>query len=96
MSILPEHVKAVCIVPRMVWGQFVPAPPPPRGLASLGPNGQGVAMQPFDRSTVHHELRIRVGGISDEMYCIFCGEIGTPEEWAERIRATFVPAAKGG
>ena len=83
---LSENVKPICIVQRIVWGQWLPAPSMRSGPLTVS-NQQAIQMLPQERATQHHELRMT--GLSQydyEMFCIFCGEVGTQKEWMQLIR----------
>lgn len=98
---LNSRVTANCIVPRAVWGQFLPMPVmvgPGGGKLSVvnGANREQVELKPAQgQIAIHHELRIHEG-TDYVMYCIYCGELGTQAEWSEMLRRGFVVSGVGG
>lgn len=98
---LNSHVTANCIVPRAVWGQFLPMPVmvgPGGGKLSVvnGANREQVELKPAQgQIAIHHEL---AECVSDDyvMYCKFCGEVGTQAEWSELLRRGFIAQVVSG
>ena len=89
---LSSEVGPLCIVPRVAWGQFLPVPVmagPGGGKLSIvnGRNQEQMQLQPQSLSALHHELRMQD---PYEMYCIFCGELGTQADWRELLRGLVV------
>lgn len=84
---LSSYVTPQCVVPRAVWGQFLPMPAATKGGLSVvnGQNQQQMQLVPQGQSAIHHELRMWSED-SYLMYCVFCGELGAQMEWTQLLR----------
>lgn len=61
-----------------------------------GANQQQMELKPAQgQIQICHELRMS-DSTSYEMYCVYCGELGTHAEWSEMLRRGFVVSGVSG